>query len=221
MGGQIIALPSMVLLYHNVPYNPFLQTMRTRRAQARRVHFLFTFFLHIRDKQGGSSMASCFLSIHKVHDKARMGWLEKHMRCSNTPADKNIESTCSGLNYWDAIQKRIRTLSYYDSHKVRRNAVLAYSIYLTCSQEAEVDLQGWVAANLAWLHNAFDRAPDGVSNILEVIYHTAPAPHLHALVIPIDPRGHLCASFFTNGSIAMAQLQASYARQMQSLSRTV
>lgn len=166
-------------------------------------------------------MASCFLSIHKIHDKAHLGWLEKHMRCSNTPADKNIESTCSDLNYWDAIQERIRTLSYYDSHKVRRNAVLAYSIYLTCSQEAEVDLQGWVAANLAWLHNAFDRAPDGVSNILEVIYHTALAPHLHALVIPIDPRGHLCASFFTNGSIAMAQLQASYARQMQSLSRTV
>lgn len=166
-------------------------------------------------------MASCLLSIHKIHDKAHMGWLEKHMRRSDMPKDRVIESTCPGLGYWDAIQTRIHSLPYYNTHKVRSNAVLAYSIYLARSQGTEVGQQGWIAASLAWLHNTFDRAPDSVSNILEVVYHAAPVPHLHALVVPIDPRGHLCARFFTNGRTALAQLQASYAKQMQSLSRTV
>lgn len=162
-------------------------------------------------------MVSCFLSIYKIHDKAHLGWQEKHMRRSDTPEDGMIESTFPSLGYWDAVHARIRGLPYYDCHKVRSNAVLAYSVYLACSQGAAADLQGWITTNLAWLHTTFDRAPDGTSNILAVVYHATPAPHLHALVIPIDPRGHLCARFFTNGSIAMTLLQASYVRQMQPL----
>ena len=162
-------------------------------------------------------MLNCFLSIHKIHDKAHMSWTEKHMRHIDTPKDSVIECATPRQSYWNAIQTRLETFPYYDSHKVRGNAVLAYSVYLSCSNSSEVNRQAWIAASLTWLHDTFDQALDGVSNILEAVYRAAPAPHLHALVIPIDPRGHLCASYFTNGRTALAGLQASYAKQMQYL----
>ena len=165
-------------------------------------------------------MSKYLLSIHKLHDNAHVGWLQKHMRRFDAPEDKIIESACTGQSYWGAIQTRINNSPYYDSHKVRSNAVLAYSVYISYSEEASVDQRLWGAANLVWLQDIFDCAPDGVSNILEVVYHTIPAPHFHALVIPIDPRGHLCARSFTNGRIALAKLQESYTRCMQSLGLT-
>lgn len=160
-------------------------------------------------------MINCFLNLHKIHDQNALLWQENHFRYwGDLPDRDTIESTCPQQSYWDAIQQRIHALPYYDTHKVRSNAVLAYSIKMSYDTRDRIYEDPWVAANLEWLHDSFDCAPDGVSNVLEVVCHYDPFPHLHALVVPVDQRGHLCARSFTTGREAQTELITAYCQVM-------
>lgn len=72
--------------------------------------------------------------------------------------------------------------------------------------------------NVEWMKDTFNIAGDGKDNVISMVYHGDEAGnvHCHALVIPVDERGHLNARRFINGSRAMSEHQTTYAKYMQS-----
>lgn len=123
------------------------------------------------------------------------------------------------MDYAEAFRDRISKLTYYDNHKVRGGQVLGYEVLLTYSRDENVDIEEWKARSVEWLHETFDKAGDGNSNVLSAIFHgdeTGNA-HIHAFVVPVDERGHLNASRFTDGSRMMSDLQDSYADSVKDL----
>lgn len=129
-----------------------------------------------------------------------------------TPKDQEGRT----LDYNEAFHERIRSLKYYDTHKIRSNAVLAYDILMSYTREADIDKDKWCDSCMQWLEDTFNVAQDGKTNILSAVYHGDEySPHIHAIVIPVDERGKLNASRFTNGSRAMTDLQTSYALDME------
>ncbi len=121
------------------------------------------------------------------------------------------------LNYAEAFRKRIGELTYYKDHKVRKNAVLAYEVVLKFSNVPSVNIDIWKEKSIEWLKEKFNIAPDGGDNVINAILHMdeVGGPHIHAIVIPIDPRGHLNATYFTDGRKAMSNLQTSYAEAVK------
>lgn len=123
------------------------------------------------------------------------------------------------MNYAEAFRTRISGLPYYDDHKIRSGQVLGYEVLLTYSRDEGVDVEKWKEQSIDWLHETFDKAGDGQSNVLSAIYHgdeTGNA-HIHAFVVPVDERGHLNATRYTNGSRQMSDLQDSYADAVKDL----
>lgn len=123
------------------------------------------------------------------------------------------------MNYAEAFRDRISSLPYYSSHKIRSDQVLGYEVLLTYSRDEDVDPDEWKARSLGWLHETFDHAGDGRSNVLSAVYHADETGnvHIHAFVVPVDERGHLNAKRYTNGSRQMADLQDSYADAVKDL----
>lgn len=121
--------------------------------------------------------------------------------------------------YTEAFKERLSSLPYYEDHKLRKNGVLAYEIMLTFSREADLDIDEWKRESVQWLHDTFDVAPDGKSNVLHAIFHADETgnAHIHAIVTPVDENGRLNARRFTNGSRAMTKLQSSYAEAVEDL----
>lgn len=153
-------------------------------------------------------------------------------------ADKSKENqneiligTPNGKNYYEETKERIENLDYYQNHKVRKNAVLAYDIVLSYSNASGIDVDEWKKDSVEWLEKTFNKAPDGKSNVVSAVLHmdeihddpsqtfenSHNSPHIHAVIVPIDENGKLNASRWTDGARAMAELQDSYAKQMVEL----
>ena len=147
-------------------------------------------------------------------------------------ADKDMEElneelielpTAEGrkLSYNEAIDARLAQLPYYavEGHKPRKNAVYAIEGYCTFSKDAGINLEDWKRQNVEWLNKTFNVAPDGKSNVLSVVYHADEGGnvHCHALIVPIDPKGRLNASYFLDGSRKLSNLQTDYAKAMEQL----
>ena len=84
--------------------------------------------------------------------------------------------------------------------------------------EVEINYEKWKQKNVEWMKDTFNIAGDGKDNVISMVYHGDEAGnvHCHALVIPVDERGHLNARRFINGSRAMSEHQTTYAKYMQS-----
>lgn len=117
------------------------------------------------------------------------------------------------LTCYDAFQSKIANLGYYENHSYRKNAVLGYEAILTYTRNADIDPYEWADESIKWLHETFDKSPDKKGNVVSAVLHMDEPgnPHIHAVIIPIDEKGHLNASRFTNGFAAMTELQSSYA----------
>lgn len=171
-------------------------------------------------------MGYCFVTVEKIHSLGTLSAKDNHnnrrIEIDNAdPALKGENKVLYGneVPYTDFFKERISSLPYYKNHKIRSGQVLAYEVVTTFSREdrEHIDLQAWQEKNVEWLKKTFNRAGDGRNNIASVMYH-ADEPgnvHCHAIVIPIDERGHLNASAFTDGSRAMSQMQSSYAKDMK------
>jgi len=122
-------------------------------------------------------------------------------------------------NYNDAFLARIEELPYYKDHAVYKNAVKAMEFVLSYSYNPSIDPYAWADQAVDWLHKTFDKAPDGKSNLLHCVLHMDEPgnPHIHAVIIPIDERGHLCAKSFLDGSRQLSDYQSSYANHVSSL----
>lgn len=177
-------------------------------------------------------MGYCFMTLEKVKTQAQLRAKFVHnLREKNVlnadPTKKNENEELiplkrvngTSVDYSRAVQERMQDLPYYQNHKIRKNGVLAYEVITTFSRDdaSEIDLDKWKEENVKWLKETFDVAPDGKSNVISVVYHGDEAGnvHCHAIVVPIDERGKLCASRFTNGSKAMTEMQTDYADSMK------
>lgn len=176
-------------------------------------------------------MGYCFMTMGKIKTIGTMTSVYKHnyrvAEVSNADPSLqhlNDEIVKLGKNpdgsdktYVDAFDERMGSLPYYETHSRRKNAVLAYEVVTTYSRNDDIDVEQWKKKNVEWLKKTFDVTPDGKSNVISVVFH-ADEPgnvHCHAIVIPIDERGRLNASRFTDGARAMSNLQTDYAKDME------
>lgn len=179
-------------------------------------------------------MGYCFMTMQKIKNLGQLS--SKYNHNCRTVDVENADVTLSHLNedlvplpvedgkvlnYVEAVKDRIENLDYYknEGHKIRKNAVLAMEIVTTFSRADNINIDAWKKQNVDWLNKTFNVAPDKKRNVLHVTYHADEAGnvHCHALVVPIDQRGRLCARSFFNGSRQMSILQDSYAKKMKPL----
>jgi len=99
--------------------------------------------------------------------------------------------------------------------KIRSNAVLAYDIVCTASreffergdaEEQTARLGAWRDRTMAWLRERF-----GADNVVAAILHRDElTPHIQAMVVPIDDKGHLNAREYTGGAAKLHALHDGY-----------
>ena len=125
----------------------------------------------------------------------------------------------SRMRYDEAFDKRISELPYYQSHKVRKDQVLGYEVLLSFSRDEGIDIEKWKEQSVDWLHQTFDVAGDGKSNVLSAVFHGDESGnvHIHAFVVPVDERGRLNAKRFTGVSHMISELHTSYAEAVSDL----
>jgi len=102
-----------------------------------------------------------------------------------------------------------------DAPTIRSNAVLAYDLVFTASreffdrgdaQEQADRLAAWRDRTMAWLRERF-----GADNVVAAILHRDElTPHIQAMVVPIDEKGHLNAREYTGGAAKLHALQDGY-----------
>lgn len=130
---------------------------------------------------------------------------------------RSVDEQENEIDYNEAWKKRMQSLSHYQQYGVRKNAVLAIEVVTTFSRESNIDLEKWKEENVKWLEKTYNVAPDGKSNVLSVVYH-ADEPgnvHCHAIITPVDERGHLNASRFIGGRRALTEMQTDYGNAMK------
>lgn len=176
-------------------------------------------------------MSYCFMSIEKIktggalmakyHHNYRLVEVENadaSLKHRNEELVKLPVRNGLQVNPQEVFRERIKSLPYYQSHKIRKNAVHALEVVTTFSKDEFVDIEKWKQKNVEWMKDTFNIAGDGKDNVISMVYHGDEAGnvHCHALVIPVDERGHLNARRFINGSRAMSEHQTTYAKYMQS-----
>ncbi len=124
----------------------------------------------------------------------------------------------AGTGDWQAdVQARLD-----DAPKIRANAVLALDYVFTASRsffeggderERATRLDAWRDRTMDWLRERF-----GADNVVAAILHRDElTPHIQAMVVPIDERGHLAAKTFIGTPSKVSEMQTSYARAVEDL----
>ncbi len=124
----------------------------------------------------------------------------------------------AGTGDWHAdVQGRLD-----DAPKIRANAVLALDYVFTASREFfehgderehDARLDAWRDRTMDWLRDRF-----GADNVVAAILHRDElTPHIQAMVVPIDDRGHLAAKTFIGTPSKVSEMQTSYARAVEDL----
>ena len=172
-------------------------------------------------------MGYCFMTIEKVKDKGTLTRKYQHnYRTGNVPnADpdllhKNEELVkLNGKTYVEVFDETMNRLKAFNP-KIRKNAVYALEIVTTFSREdiEHVDVEKWKKDQVDWLRSTFNpNVEEFGDNVVSVMFHGDEAGnvHCHSIIIPIDDKGHLNASYFLDGRAQMMKLQDSYGTLMQ------
>ncbi len=143
-------------------------------------------------------------------------------RTRDTPnadsARRQENERLAGTGDWHAdVQGRLD-----DAPKIRVNAVLALDYVFTASREFfehgderehGARLDAWRDRTMDWLRDRF-----GADNVVAAILHRDElTPHIQAMVVPIDDRGHLAAKTFIGTPSKVSEMQTSYARAVEDL----
>lgn len=172
-------------------------------------------------------MGYCFMTIEKVKDKGSLTRKYQHNyrtgkvhNADPALAYKNDELVkLGGKTYVEKFDEVINRLKEHNP-KIRKNAVLALEIVTTFSREEieHVDVEKWKSDQVKWLRENFNPNPEEFGdNVISVMFHGDEAGnvHCHSIVIPIDDKGKLNASYFLDGRAAMIKLQDSYGKMME------
>jgi len=155
------------------------------------------------------------MRVKKLKSAGALGACEKHCeRLRDTPnADPDrAKDNQIVVGQDQPVKEKFRQLT--EGQTVRKNAVYGLEVMMTFSPEAPPkDLQAWVRDNQRWLEQEFG----GPRNIAKLYLHMDEAtPHLHAVVIPIDPKGKLNCRHYTGGTKdKLSALQDRYAEAMK------
>lgn len=172
-------------------------------------------------------MGYCFMKFEKVKTAQHMGNIQKHnLREKDIAnADRSLSHlndemvSLNGKNLADVWKERMNELEGCRTRKIRNDAVKVLEIVTTFSREDRdrVDIEKWKEDNKKWLEETFnaDKGKYG-DNILSMVFH-ADEPgnvHIHTVVIPIDDKGHLNASYYVGSPAQVTELQNSYGAAM-------
>lgn len=186
-------------------------------------------------------MGYCYMHINKLKTKNNIKNAYQHnyreMHVSNAiPELKHANQELVNIpfkngkqmDYVELWNERLYSLPYYaktgQNKKPRSNNVLALEVFTSFTREQgnSVDIESWKAENLKWLRKTFNAAPDKYGdNVLSVMYHGDEVGnvHCHALIQPIDDKGHLNAFYYTGGTRdgipSYRAMQNSYAENMK------
>lgn len=143
-------------------------------------------------------------------------------KAENEELVKLVDKNGNPTNYVTAVKERLQELKYYETHNLRKNAVLAMDVLVSFPREDldTVDLDTWKKENVRWLKETFNRnSEENGENVISVVYHGDEngSVHCHALVLPITEEGRFCASEFTGTRQNMRDLQNSYGKAMEGL----
>ena len=123
-----------------------------------------------------------------------------------------------GSDYIKEYNKRVLDSAYYQTHKIRKDAVRGIEVMMTFSSKdipKDFDFEQWKKENVEWLQSYF-----GKDNVVSAVLHMdETTPHIHAVVIPMVNE-RLSAAHFLNGRERMANLQNSYGDRMEKLGLT-
>ena len=172
-------------------------------------------------------MAYAIMMLKKVKTKAQLRQMYAHQYRTDSPdnADPSLKEKndiaypVKSSDFLHAFNERINSLPYYDTHDFRKNGVMAYDIVFEYSADAagKIDIEKWKQDNITWLKQEF-----GEENVVSCVYHYDEASyteqgvvHGHAVVIPVDDKGKVNASYYTGNKDKFAALQDSYAEIMK------
>lgn len=182
-------------------------------------------------------MSYAVLHIEKIKDKGSLKsrWIHDERRTDiighdipNTDPAKQgenrelialpVDEKGEQMTYNKAWDKRFADLEFYKTHKLRKDAVLAYDVVLSYSRDESVDVDKWAKQSVEWLKETFNKAGDGKDNVLHAVLHMDEEnTHIHALVVPVDEKCHLNTHAYTGGRRLMRELQTSYSKAVADL----
>src|SRR6266566_7131945 len=152
------------------------------------------------------------MRLAKVHSLAHIAGLSKHLERERETPNADPERTplnerLAGSGDWVAdVRSRLERV------KIRANAVLAIEHVMTTSPDwrrvaSDQQRSAWKDLSMRWLAETY-----GSANIAgAILHHDETTDHLHALVVPIDDKGHLNARGFIGGDRhRFSELQDSY-----------
>ena len=172
-------------------------------------------------------MAHAIFSIKKLTRGALAAAYKHNVREMEV---KNADGSMSKLNeelipagknhsYINLVDERLKELAVYRDKKIRSDAVHAFSVVVSLPKEAvgQVNLDDWKRKNLEWMDKTFNRNKELFGgNLLSAKLHMdESSPHIHAIIVPIDDKGHLNAYEYIHGPASLRQLQTSYADAMK------
>jgi len=150
------------------------------------------------------NIAKGYFDIEYYHSKDDLVRAYKHnyryegyYSCSVDPALSYLNEQLIGSEeerYDKAFERRIGASGYYDTHKIHKRAVYAYSFDMKVGAgdlPEGFDYNVWKKKNIDFLCNEFTR-----ENVVSAVLHMDEGnPHIHAIVIPIA-KGRLSANTY-------------------------
>lgn len=174
-------------------------------------------------------MGYCFMTIKKLKTMSALvrayGHNIREFEVENADKSRSNQNEVlkeiDGTDICDAWEHRKDKLPYYEYTKLRKTSSPALEILLAVpeSDKENLDLEKWKAANMKWLKDTFDVADDKYgSNLLSVVYHgDENNAHIHAIITPVDERGHFYTDRWMGGRGELGKLQTEYAKAMEPL----
>jgi hypothetical protein len=122
-----------------------------------------------------------------------------------------------GMTLNEKLKERLEQLKDTNK-KVRKNAVLMIEVMTSIPVEDKdkIDVDKWKVSQVEWLKDTFNANPEKYGdNVISVVLHMdESSPHCHGVIIPIDDKGKLNASYYIDGKVKLSELQDSYSNKM-------
>lgn len=162
----------------------------------------------------------CFAIMRVSKLKSPLSVLRLLRHCTREAVTPNADAELTPLNTVEHGPKTAREgvarLRELLPAKVRKNGVLAVDYMITASPEKLAEMSRekqdrYFQAALEWVISKH-----GVANVMSAVVHRdEKSPHMHILVVPIDPRGKLNCRHFLGGSQALSAMQSEFASAVQ------
>lgn len=162
-------------------------------------------------------MAKQICRVEPIHTTAGfMAKMKHNYRIGNVPnADKDkmyenrqVIKLPVGETYSTFYERKIAESSYYETHQVRKNAVLGYEIMLSFGSDnlpKDFSLDKWQEQSRRFLLDYF-----GVDNVASAVLHMdEEMPHIHAVIVPMKD-GKLNGSAFIGDRDGMRKMHDEY-----------